>query len=422
LSIAGEQKKRAIFIGIDKYKDDTIPKLSGAENDAKEIYERFVNNGDFEVSNNHLLIGQNATRTNIMKAISELFRRNINCNLVSFYFSGHGVVDDNNDGYIAPYDLDTSDPFINGIKMEDIRNTISRSKNEANVITFLDCCYAGIATNDQKKNIAVLESPTKLKFDKQLENFVKPFDQMNDSLEGIRGKMILASSEADEVSREKNNCTHQNDDKPHSHGVFSYHLIEGLDGKAADPENGLITIGGLKKYIDEQMEKENKQKPLYYVEAASQIENTKLAISRKEFTAKITDLLEEIDKCYNVKYENSDLNNVQFLIKMARTIEELENIDPNNNEIPSLKSNLNNTMVKFNEPISNWLNNNYENISENNPMLYETFWSFIDTKYEDLIKLDQKDRRIIMAFCFEVAKNSVLKNEKDLKIFMAKVR
>ena len=48
------------------------------------------------------------------------------------------------------------------------------------------------------------------------------------------GKIILASSEADAVSREKNNCKHNENDSPHSHGAFSFHLIEGLDGKAAD--------------------------------------------------------------------------------------------------------------------------------------------------------------------------------------------
>ena len=41
--------------------------------------------------------------------------------------------------------------------------------------------------------------------------------------------------------------TLNSDDLPHTHGAFSFHLIEGLDGKAADPDTGIITIESLKK-------------------------------------------------------------------------------------------------------------------------------------------------------------------------------
>ena len=59
--------------------------------------------------------------------------------------------------------------------------------------------------------------------------------------------------EATVVSRERNNCTHSENDSPHTHGAFSYHLIEGLDGKAADPDTGIISIDSLKRYIENQM-------------------------------------------------------------------------------------------------------------------------------------------------------------------------
>ena len=48
---------------------------------------------------------------NIRKAINEIFRSNNKCDLVTFYFSGYGVVDETtNERYLAPYDMDPDDP------------------------------------------------------------------------------------------------------------------------------------------------------------------------------------------------------------------------------------------------------------------------------------------------------------------------
>ena len=137
-----EQAKRlAIVVGINKYEDATeIPELFGAENDAIEIHKRLTTLGEFEVSPNHLLLGKNATYKAILKAVSDIFRQAIDCSLVIFYFSGHGLIDENNDGYIAPYDMDSTDPFVCGIKMEDLREVIYRAKNKESVLLILDCC------------------------------------------------------------------------------------------------------------------------------------------------------------------------------------------------------------------------------------------------------------------------------------------
>jgi len=56
-----------------------------------------------------------------------------------------------------------------------------------------------------------------------------------------RGNVVLASSEATAASKERYNCIHGKED-PHPHGAFSFHLIEGLDGKVADPRTGVITM------------------------------------------------------------------------------------------------------------------------------------------------------------------------------------
>jgi hypothetical protein len=269
--------RQAIIVGIKRYKSDSeIPALSGADNDAKEIYERLKNNCNFDVSPNHLLLGPQATRQNILKAISDIFvKKDVNSDLVVLYFSAHGMIDEQNEGYIAPYDMDTEDPYVSSIKMEDLRNFINKSKNKASVIIFLDCTYAEIPIKDRKE-IADLRT---LQIRSLFADEFGSSDQ-NGVLNTDRGKLILASSEATGVAREKNNCTHIDNDEPHTHGAFTFHLIEGLDGKAADPDTGIITIDGLRRHIENQMLREERHRPMYYVAEASKVDSIKIAISQ----------------------------------------------------------------------------------------------------------------------------------------------
>ena len=74
-----------------------------------------------------------------------MFRREVNYDIVAIYFAGHAILDENNVGYIAPYDMDPTDPVVNGISLEELRNMIYESKNQASVIIMLDCCHAGTA-------------------------------------------------------------------------------------------------------------------------------------------------------------------------------------------------------------------------------------------------------------------------------------
>ena len=148
------ENRKAIVIGINKYQSDpTISELEGAENDAEELRDILVEYGNFEISNNHYLVGPEATRRNILTAVSDIFRKDDKYDLVTFYFSGHGIPDETTkDGYIAPYDYHPNDPIISGINMAELKKAIYNTKNISNTIIILDCCYAGIVTTDTSKS------------------------------------------------------------------------------------------------------------------------------------------------------------------------------------------------------------------------------------------------------------------------------
>ncbi|MGH7807528.1 MAG: caspase family protein, partial [Thermodesulfobacteriota bacterium] len=145
-----EPKRRAVIIGINKYKDSEIAQLEGPENDAVEIYEKLTDGRNFEISNEHFLRGAKATSEAIRAAVSDLFWEADPCDLVLFYFSGHGFVDGYNRGYLAPYDMQKDKPLVHGISMQELREIVMGSRGKSTVLMILDCCHSGIVVKGDK--------------------------------------------------------------------------------------------------------------------------------------------------------------------------------------------------------------------------------------------------------------------------------
>jgi Caspase domain len=409
--VEGESgKKKAIIVGINNYEvgPENIPNLAGAENDAVEIHKSLTTISGFEVLPDHFLLGGYATHKAIRKTVSDLFRKNTDnaTDLIVFYFSGHGYVDENKEGYLAPYDMDPGDPDFCGIKMGDLRNTIFGSKNKANVVMILDCCYAGIATKGTK---AAPAAETKNLYAFQVNKLVESPDFGNSGM----GRLILASSEANGVSREKADCQHHINPERHIHGTFSFHLVEGLEGKAADPRTGIITFESLRKYLENQMLAEGKQRPLYFAEQSSLLDNLKIGVSLTEFNNNIAELIGKADKFCR-------MNDIQALTLASKTVGDLAGLDQNNREIPRLIQSINDALqnIQKQSPIIDWLNSLASvrlGIEQIRPGLYdEIFYSLADSlSYDQLQKIDMTNLQYLIILCNESKKNTTYESEND---------
>jgi uncharacterized caspase-like protein len=274
----------AIIVGINRYEDRSIEDLQGACNDANEIYQLFTRKCNFKIDKSWFLLNEHATERRVFRAFSQIFGDHLEIDLVVFYFAGHCIIDENNEVYIALYDSEKTHLYSTGISMENLGNLFSKSKTS--VIIFLDCIYSfeyprkSIAsTHDQDLYVSQVQrmigSPDLIS---------TQTDEIN-NLHTQRGRLVLASCVPDEPSRE-GHYTHYDIDTPHAHGVFSFHLLEGLAGKAAHPDTGVITIESLRKYVENQMIAERAQKPLCLIEEASNINNIEIAKSDR-FNAKV---------------------------------------------------------------------------------------------------------------------------------------
>jgi uncharacterized caspase-like protein/Flp pilus assembly protein TadD len=223
----------AIVIGISDYQDPDIPKLSFSNRDA-EVFADFLKSvpgGSVPKQNIKLLTDSLATTGEVDKAIRWLMNNCKENDRVYFYFSGHGEVENitmSKNGYLICYNTPAV-AFTNmGLSIDylnDIVNTLS-VQTKAKVIVITDACHSGTMNGNKFKGNFFVGEQLMLKKENEIR---------------------MASSKPDQLSNEK-------EDWGGGRGVFSYYLINGLQGGLADTNHdGTVSVAELKNYLENKM-------------------------------------------------------------------------------------------------------------------------------------------------------------------------
>jgi len=149
---------------------------------------------------------------------------------VTVFYSGHGVPGlKDRRGYLLPVNANPDTPEINGYPVDVLYENLSKLE-AASVTVYLDACFSG--ESDQGMLIRAA-SPV----------FVQA------SLpETAGGLTILTAASAEQVASW---------DEENEHGLFTYHLLQALNGEA-DKEpfgngDGSVTVAETQAYLDEEM-------------------------------------------------------------------------------------------------------------------------------------------------------------------------
>ncbi|MBJ6726845.1 caspase family protein [Geomesophilobacter sediminis] len=141
-------KSYALIIGINEYKN--INKLKNAVNDAKVMDEVLRDYYGFQ---NTVLIDQNATRDNIMKALNDLRKTLTENDSLIIFYSGHGEFSkETGTSYWLPVDaaIDDNTKWLESRSISDQLKLIS-SKH---VLIIADSCYSGTMTRASEVNLS----------------------------------------------------------------------------------------------------------------------------------------------------------------------------------------------------------------------------------------------------------------------------
>ena len=207
---------KALIIYVSEFDDPTITPLKYAKNDALafaktlEIFEI--------VPKDNIIILENPTLGWMKAKITEFFSKAKKGDILYFYYSGHGYHDPKtNKTYFIPKDTVADYLSETAYPVDDHLKKLAE-KTPAKVFMFIDACYSGSIGRDKPLRVT---------------HFSKK------SLASKRAAMILSSG-PNETSKE--------DDKL-KHGIFTYYLIEGLEGKADLNKDGFVSFEELGKFV-----------------------------------------------------------------------------------------------------------------------------------------------------------------------------
>jgi len=128
----------ALIIGNNRYQQ--LPKLETAEHDATEMGKVLSNQYGFKTK---LLL--NATRTDIMHALTYYRKKMQHNDSLLIFYAGHGHLDEMADeGYWLPVDADAEDP-TNWLSVASIASSI-KAITARHVIIIADSCFSGKLT------------------------------------------------------------------------------------------------------------------------------------------------------------------------------------------------------------------------------------------------------------------------------------
>jgi len=247
---SGEKKPRtagsgpqrwAVIVGVSEYQNSGIPSLKYADKDA-EAFASFLQRpqgGGFDSDHMRVLLNKDATLANIKDALINFLSQAIDMDLVIIYFAGHGAPEPGRpqNMYLLTYDSNPNALGTTAFPMWDIQTVLARYITAKRVVVFTDACHSGgISVEFATRGLGVSET-----------NLVNQY--LTDLAKSKEGIVVFTASAAGEVSQEYSEF---------GHGVFTYFLLQGMEGKADYNNDYTVTINELMQYVEEQVKRKTR--------------------------------------------------------------------------------------------------------------------------------------------------------------------
>jgi uncharacterized caspase-like protein len=204
---------RALLIGNSTFDlDASLNPLNAPTKDVARLHRALVDGetGLFDDENVRLVTERR--HDEIMDELDEFFRSGQRDDLMLFYYSGHGLLDEHNHLYLCGRDTRSDRLARSGISDDDI-NRFIRNANSSRTVIVLDCCSSGMF-----KGGSIAEQI------------------------GGPGKYVVTSTRGKALANDALT--------PTGTSLFTEHLVEGMLGGAPDSNgDGLIDLHEIYDYV-----------------------------------------------------------------------------------------------------------------------------------------------------------------------------
>jgi len=232
---SGRAKLWMLLVGVNQYHDKKLAPLSFAVSDCEGLAEALKEATQSFPNQEVIIHCPSATQTSALEAIRASLHRIVNeansQDTILFYFSGHGILE--------PF---TKQPFLclaqtqidnlqnTGLGLQELLQQLKLCGDKQLVL--LDACHSG--------SIAQLWGEAR---GEAAQTQLNPTHELAEVLQqcAAQSRSFCALLSCDEGQRSW-------EFPDLKHGVFTYYLMQGLQGKATDAK-GIIEANGLYKYV-----------------------------------------------------------------------------------------------------------------------------------------------------------------------------
>jgi hypothetical protein len=220
----------AVIFGIEDYKH--TPPARYANRDATVFYE--YAKGVLGIAERNILLATNegATKGEFDKAFAEdgwIYRHvRPGRTEVFLFYSGHGAASQSRSAYLIPYDIDPNYAAGSGVSIEDVYSRLA-SLDAKHVTVFLDACFSGSSrmVPGEEQQMLIADA--------------RPISVSIEGATTYPNMTLMAASSQLQVSSA---------DREQQHGVFTFFLLQGLQGHADRDGDQRVTAAELADYLE----------------------------------------------------------------------------------------------------------------------------------------------------------------------------
>ncbi|TVP62359.1 MAG: hypothetical protein EA343_11130 [Nodularia sp. (in: Bacteria)] len=231
----GEAQFWLLLVGVNQYQDDRLPSLRYSAVDCQGLAAALADATQgfpqTEERVHHDLTSPLPTLSTVRASLHEITAAAQPQDTILLYFSGHGMLESNSQqAFLCLADTQTDDLPNTGLGLQEILQLLGNSQAQTQLV-WLDACHSGSLTfRGARSEITTpsLPNPT-----------LQMVELLRQRAKQSKGFYALLSCDTHQQSWEFPEL---------GHGVFTYYLMRGLRGEAADSQ-GLIDADGLYRYV-----------------------------------------------------------------------------------------------------------------------------------------------------------------------------
>lgn len=217
---------RALLIGNSTYPSDehNLQTLKGPVKDIAVLNRALADPASGLFADTDVTLLPEVSSARAIRAIGRFFGDAARDDVLLFYFSGHGKLDQAGRLHLCMQDTESTDLLSTAVSSARI-NEFADASHARNVVIVLDCCFSGAFRGSD----------------------------LGDAVAGP-GRYVMTSCRGTQLA---NDATAEN-----STSHFTQHLVNGLTGEAEDHDgDGYVTFSDLYAYVDRRLRETGKQIP-----------------------------------------------------------------------------------------------------------------------------------------------------------------